>query len=149
MSISCAPTLESTSYISSIVPSWLGVTGTCSIWLIKTPGWDNNKLQAARGCSSELNNFSWLRYFTVRVTECGPSRETTQYHRCWRLRTSCCFTIDWKSVEREARWIFGQLHQTMASRHDYVINGIIFDSGVLDCDCRGNFVKIGKEFSFS
>ena len=73
VSISCAPTLEGTSSLVSIVPSWLGVTGTRATWLFKKSClWDNNKIQAARRNSCEFIVFSWARSFTVRVTESGP-----------------------------------------------------------------------------
>ena len=49
------------------------VTGTRARCLSKNCCfWVNNKLQAARGISSEPNVISWSRSFTVRVTESGP-----------------------------------------------------------------------------
>ena len=46
VSTSCAPTLESTSFLISVVPCWLGVTGTPARWLFKNCClWDSNNLQ--------------------------------------------------------------------------------------------------------
>ena len=71
--ISCAPTLESTSSLISIVASWLGLTGTLARRLFKKSCLsDINKLQAAREISCELIVISWKRSFTVRVNESGP-----------------------------------------------------------------------------
>ena len=73
VSISCAPTLESTSSLFSCVPCWLGLTGTRAWWLFKHCClWDKNKLQAAREISWEHKVLSWTRSFTVRVTVSGP-----------------------------------------------------------------------------
>ena len=73
MSISCAPTLESTPTLISLVPSWLGVLGTLPRWLFKKSClWDINYLKAATGISCELIVMSCPRSLPVRVTEIGP-----------------------------------------------------------------------------
>ena len=72
MSISCEPTLESTSSRVSIVPSGREVIETRARWLFKKScSWDNNKFQAAREFSWELIAISWTRSCSVRVTESG------------------------------------------------------------------------------
>ena len=85
MSISCAPTLEKTSSLISIVPSWLGVNGTHARWVFrKSYLWDNNKLQGARGFLRELLVTYWTRSFTVRVTE---SRQNPRGHSKLSLKS--------------------------------------------------------------
>ena len=71
-SVSCAPTLESTSLISN-VPCWLGVMGTGGKWLSKISClWDSNKDQAASGISRELFVRFSSRSFLLKTTESGP-----------------------------------------------------------------------------
>ena len=73
MSVSCAPTLESTSSLTSNVPCWLGAMGTRGKWLFKNCCiWDSNKDQAATGVSRELFVRFSSRSFTLKTTESGP-----------------------------------------------------------------------------
>ena len=73
VSKSLAPTLESTSSLSSCVPCWLEVIGTPARWLSeKSCLWDNSNCQASRGISCELIVIFWSRSFTAIVTESGP-----------------------------------------------------------------------------
>ena len=72
VSMCCALALESISTRSSNIPSWFGVSGTRAGWLLENSHlWDNNKLQTARGKSRKIIVNSWMRSFTVRVTESG------------------------------------------------------------------------------
>ena len=66
----CAPTLESTSSLISIVPSCLEIFETRARWLFKTFCLSEKK--GVRGSSGELIVISRTRSFTVKVTESTP-----------------------------------------------------------------------------
>ena len=98
VSISCAPTLESTSFLFSCVPCWLGVTGTRARWLLKNSClWDNNKLP---------EEFLGRDLLQSELLNHVQNRETTQYRR-WRLRILCCFNVNRKCIKSECQWSFG------------------------------------------
>ena len=154
MSISCAPTLESTSSRNSIVPCWLVVFGNRARWLlIKFYLWDNNKLQAARGISWELVVISWRRSFTVRLTESGPK---SRVHSKPSLETEKVILLHCRFKAFEVRmemnfWLTvstnGESTRFCHKRKSFSFFGSI--SAVLVCDRRRNFFEVGKGFSFS
>ena len=92
--MSWAPTLESTSFLFSNVPCWLGVIGTCARWLLKKSClWDSSHCQANRGFSCELIVIFWSRSFTAIVAESDPKSR-----------------VNWiPSLETEKIMIFGKL----------------------------------------
>ena len=62
------------------------------------------------------------------------SRETTQNCR-WRLRKSCCLTVNWKCIKREYIINFDLLYQAMVCRHDYATKRMVFGCFCLNFDC--------------
>ena len=71
--MSCAPSLQSTSTLISIVHCRFGVIGTLAKGLVeKCCLWDNNKLQSARRISLELLAICWTISLSVRITDSGP-----------------------------------------------------------------------------
>ena len=91
VSMSCAPTLQSTSSRISIIPCWMGLIGARTSGLLqKICLWDNNKLQAGRVFSWELIVISWTRSFTVRITEYdSKSRD----HSKFSLETETSYNV--------------------------------------------------------
>ena len=74
VSVSCAPTLESTSPLISNVPCSLGVMRTRGKCLSKNCClWNSNKYQAASGLSRELIVRFSSKTFTLKATESGPN----------------------------------------------------------------------------
>ena len=70
VSVSCAPTLESTSSLISTAPCWLGVMGTRGKGLSRPFGlWDSNKKKAASGSSRELIVSFLVISFAPKTTE--------------------------------------------------------------------------------
>ena len=101
VSVSCAPTLESTSSRISNVPRWLGVMGTRGKWLSKNSClWDSNKDQAASGTSRKLIVRFSSRSFTLKTTESGPK---SKVHCVPLLETEkimifCKLTVSWLNL---------------------------------------------------
>ena len=154
MSISCAPTLESTSSLISIVPSWLALTGTRARWTFKkllslrqqqAPGCQRNFLGAY--ChhfldGSFCSQSDWICSKTARrlntVFGGWENRATLlQFESVQkRLEMNCWLTASTsgKSTQLRHKW------------NDFCLFGT--GSGVVDPEWRRNFSKRWKCFFF-
>ena len=94
VSLSCAPTHETTSSSFSCVPCVLEVTEIRGKWLIKISCLrDKSNLQAGGEILCEFIVFSKTRSFRIRFTESGPkSRLHWIWH--WKLTQSCCLSVE-------------------------------------------------------
>ena len=152
MSLSYAPTIESTLSLITMVPSWLGVIGTRARCLFKKSClWDSNKLRAAREISWEIFVISWTTSLKIRITESGPKpknyskplleTEKSMFHYCrlkvYKLRMQMNF---WLTVSTNG--------ESTRSCHKW--NDFFFfygtGWGVLDCDWWRKSLKNGVGF---